>query len=245
MGYRIVTKRIQYEYKIGEMYVVNSREGKHLHKKNLCFKCDKLVVNETYIVKLTLNNREYGSIFDSSSFTIQLCHGCMKPEYMGWFEEIPTIKTFTGEYKHENQIYALIDSFIIENQEYVRNVGGYGIDRQDWIDMEYGVLVEEKYEAYGMYSPKVIEAYEKRYSICQNPVNITYIDETKSSSCVFGSHGNYNQVPSQHISVECMSCTKFEERKSLIKEMTNEKFENFKALTFGKSDVQLYKDVSF
>jgi len=208
---------------------MSNREQKHLHKERLCYHCDELVETKEDLSFYTLSNRGYGSQFDSASFVLQLCSQCDNPSYDEWFNEHPNVDGYVERFQHEEQIDALIRSFPIENQEYIWNhMDGYTMERRDWIDMELGLLPDEVYESYGMYSPREIKAYQHRFSTCKHPVNLVYSDQSKSCACPFGAYGEEGQIPSVNISSECFHCVRYEPRVQPIKEMNREEFLSLK-----------------
>lgn len=220
--------------------LLHNREKKHKNKEHLCYCCDTLQQDTTKIKKYTISNRGYGSIFDMSRFTVQFCEKCDKEEYSIWFEEKGIISGDYIEYVYETQVKNLINSFIVENQEYVWNNmnDGYYMERQDWIDMENGVLPDEKYEEYGMYSPRQIKTYEERFSTCEHPINV--ISKTsKSSLCPVGAYGDYDQKPGYNISERCFSCQHYKKRETTIKEMSYEDYEKYKI--YYKSKLNYFK----
>lgn len=124
------------------------QEYKHKNRERLCYYTNELY-NEDELVKYTLKNRGYGSIFDGDNFTIQINkyiakaledENILKTE---WFDNDKVImdlgRGFVG-YKHENEIGQFIKSLIIENREYIENCDNWlmgKIDRYDWIKDEY------------------------------------------------------------------------------------------------------------
>jgi hypothetical protein len=223
---------------------MRSREEKHLNNERLCYACDTLQKSKNDIRTYSISYRGYGSIFDNCRFSIQLCSECDKPEYNEWFNERPKKGEYWEEYEHEEKIRDLINSFIIENQEYVWNgMDGWGMERQDWIDMKKGILPDEKYEEYGMYSPRQINAYKERFPTCEHPVNIVYEDGSKGCWCPFGAHGYYDQEVSPNISDECYGCNHYKVREAPIKEMDNETYNKYKKYIKAKLHIELYKDL--
>lgn len=214
---------------------MSNRKEKHNNNDKLCYSCDTLLIDRSKLTLLSLNRRGYGSIFDSCNLTIQLCETCMKNEYVSWFNEKPEMFDHIEHYTYEDSIKNLINSFIIENQEYIMNgIDGWGMDRKDWIDMQCGNLSDEKYEEYGMYSPSQISAYEKRFLTCTHPINVTFDDDSKNCQCVFGALGQYNQKPSPNISNACFGCEHFKPRENPIKEMTVKEFNQYKQYYVSK-----------
>jgi len=220
-----------------------NRTYKHLHKETLCFHCDQLVEKKEQLYIYSMSGRGYGSSFDSCHFTIQLCSTCNQPEYETWFNEEAKKEEYVQEFQYEESIINLIHSFPIENQEYIWNgMDSYSIPRQDWIDMQLGLLPDEKYEYYGMFSPRQILAYEKRFSTCKYPIDVVYSKGSIGCRCPFGAFGEEGQVPSINISEECFSCSHYEKREKPIKQMTKDEFETYKTYIVGKLNYLTYKE---
>lgn len=122
-----------------------SRKEKHLNREGLCYHCDALQESKEDLLKFTIKNRGYGSIFDGDEFTIQLCPECAKKLKINakWFDNdltmvMDTTNDVVEEYLGEIQINSIIDKFPIENQEYIRNcestlIPYIHMDREDWI----------------------------------------------------------------------------------------------------------------
>jgi len=211
----------------------NDRDYKHLNNERLCYCCDTLQPKEEIIHKLGFSNhsRGYGSSFDNESLEIQLCSSCYKDEYAKWFDEIPEIEEgdFYEDYKYEKDITDFINSFILENQEYVLNgAGDFTMDRQDWIDMENNILPDGKYKEYRMYSPSEAKSYEEKFPTCHYPVNRIYSDDSKGCWCPFGACGNIGQTTSPNISDECYYCDYYKVRETPIKDIEDNDFEDYK-----------------
>lgn len=205
------------------------REYKHQNRHKLCYCCDTLQESTDDIHTLGVSCRGYGSAFDENSFEIQLCPNCYKKEYEKWFNESPTMNGYIEEYQFEQNITDLINSFPIENQEYVWNgSSGYLMERQDWIDMKNGNLPDEKYKEYMMYSPSEIKAYEERFSTCQNVVNKLYSDGSVGCWCAFEAFGDKGQVASENISDECCYCEYYKQRETPIIDIKDEDFDDYK-----------------
>ncbi|WP_425203801.1 hypothetical protein [Priestia megaterium] len=211
---------------------MNTREYKHEHNELLCYKCDTLQEDKSSLIEYHMCCRGYGSSFDNDDFTVQICHKCNKPEYEKWFNEEYEKEDYHETYKHEGDIIILISSFPIENQEYIEN--DY-MERQDWIDMKKGILPDEKYEEYGMSSPRQINTYKERFTTCEHPVNAVFNDKSKACYCPFGATGKYDQIADEwNISTECFGCQQYEKRSTVIKEMDYDKFQRYKQYMLGK-----------
>lgn len=122
-----------------------SKKEKHLNKERLCYHCDTLQESKDNILRFTIKDRGYGSIFDGDNFTIQLCPECAKKLKINekWFNNeitivLDTTNDIVDEYVGEINIDKIIDTFPIENQEYIRNcenslVPYIHMDREEWI----------------------------------------------------------------------------------------------------------------
>ena len=121
-----------------------------------CMKClgefDKLNVYE-------LDERGYGSSYDSTTSKIQLCDSCDNKDIEIWFNEEPSPSEEWEHYKLEGKIYKFVNELPTQGQELFNNTFSYGagawrLDAQDWIDIELGIAPDEVYEENGMYSPR-------------------------------------------------------------------------------------------
>jgi hypothetical protein len=210
-----------------------------------CYKCNHEVEN---IFKYTITNRGYGSDFDMAEASFDLCSKCDKPEYEDWCNECPSyINEYCEDYKYEDNLYELINSFPLENQEKIYNngtFGGYSIPTQDWIDIQNGIeLSDEKYKEYGIYSPKEIQAYKERFPTCDEPMNVIYEDGSKVCRCVCGAFGSYGQELGLNIDKNCYKCKWYSLRKKPIQDVTSTVFEQFKIFTEGKENYLRFKDI--
>jgi len=125
----------------------------------ICFKCLK----ETKVTTIEIPQMGYGSRFDGLSTRIQLCDECYKLTDPNWWklEVIPTVQPEElnddlSEYKYENEIFEFIKQIPIASQELFWNryssgaSANFKIEAQDWIDLELGILSDEKCEEYGL-----------------------------------------------------------------------------------------------
>lgn len=210
-----------------------------VHDK-LCFKCLK----SKDIKRFSITHRGYGSDFDNFNTYIQLCSECKIDGVEKWFNETPKIDEYVEVYQYEDNIHDFINTLPLEGRELFLNqcasgANSYVMDSQDWIDMELGVLPDEVYEEYGMYSPRQVKAYKERFPTCQHPINIIYKDGSKGCRCPFGAFGNYNQQTSDNIWGACYECPFYKERETPIKEMESDTYNKYEKYIKGMQ----YKDM--
>lgn len=216
--------------------------------ENICFKCLK-EKSELELEKFYLHRSDYGSSFDNNYTYLQICNKCKPENIEKWFNEEPEIvDRYYVKYKYEQNIIDFVNTFPIEGQELFWNRCAYGacadnMDSQDWIDMQLGVLSEEKYKEYGMYTPSEIKAYVERFPTCEYPVNVVYSDGSKGCRCPFGASGEYGQQVSPNISDECYSCKHYKKRETPIKEMDRDTFDKYEKYIRAKIYIQEYKDL--
>lgn len=208
--------------------------------ENICFCCLK---EKTNLNTYSISGRGYGSSFDNEDTYLQICDNC-KPEGINkWFDENPElIDGYCEDYKHEKDIIDFVDTFPIEGQELFKNrvaYKTYTMESQDWIDMKLGILPDEKYEEYCMYSPRQINAYKERFPICEHPVNAIFNDNSKASYCPFGASGKYGQETDQNISKECFNCKHYKVRENPLKEMEYKTYKKYELYIKGMQ----YKDL--
>lgn len=211
--------------------------------KNVCMKC---LNKKDTLIKTEMYGRGYGSDFDNFNSTLCLCSDCYIPDLELWFDEEPEKKDYIQEYKYENNIHDFIKSLPLEGRELFENTMGSGchgmyMEQQDWIDLELGILPDEKYEEYGMYSPSTVKAYEERFPTCENPVNITYSDNSKGCWCPFGASGSYGQTVGLNVSDECKDCEYYKKRETPIKEMSNNTYKKYEQYIKGKRYNHLFE----
>ena len=203
---------------------MSSRKFKEEHQDCLCYICDK-VKPENEINKLKMRGRSIGSEFDGSKFTMNICDSCIKIEHYKWFLEEPKlVDKYTEKYEHESKIKELIDSLLIENQEYIMN--GF-MSREDWIAMKKGTLPDKEYKKYFMYSPSEARAYKERFPTCEHPVNVRYSENSVGCKCSVGAMGHKNQEASVNISEKCFECSFYKKRETPIKEIKKEDLEDY------------------
>lgn len=90
----------------------------------------------------------------------------------------------------------------------------YLMSPEDWIREAKGEFTDEEYEAYYMYSPRQIKAYEERYPICNKVKIVEYKDGSRGSNCHIWAFGNDQGSAEGHQpSVKCFECEHFEKRK--------------------------------
>lgn len=184
--------------------------------KDICFKCLEKKITTIY----SIYRSNYGSSFDNNYTYMQVCDDCKPKDIKRWFDEEPElIDGWCEDYKYEDCIIDFVDTFPVEGQELFWNRCAYGacadtIESQDWIDMQLGILPDEVYEEYGMYSPRQIEAYKERFPVCKNTYIREHFDGSKGSACglhncTWGDeHGNIGLNPS----IECYQCKDFVKR---------------------------------
>lgn len=212
--------------------------------ENICFCCLK---EKSNLEKFSLYRSEYGSSFDNNYTYLQLCEECKPNGIDEWFNEAPEmINGYCANYKYEKKIIDFVNTLPLQGQELFWNRCAYGADAytmesQDWIDDRLGILPDEVYEDYGMYSPRQIKAYEERFPTCEYPVNVMFNDKSKGCYCPFGASGDYNQHTGNKISAECFSCTRYKLRESSIKEMDNDTYKKYELYIRGKEFTHLFE----
>jgi hypothetical protein len=136
------------------------------------------------------------------------------------------------DYKYENNIYDFIETLPLEGKELFQNTcssDGYHMKAQDYIDMKLGILPDQKYKEYGMYSPSERKAYEDRFPTCEYPINRIWDDDSKGCACPFGASGEYGQVIDEdNISKECYYCKYYKNRETTLKTIDAEDFSDYK-----------------
>lgn len=214
--------------------------------EKICFKCLK---EKSKLEKFYLHRSNYGSSFDNCYTYLQICEDCKPKDIEKWFNEEPEIVDgYCAKYKYEQNIIDFVNTFPIEGQELFWNRCAYGacadnMDSQDWIDMQLGILPDEKYKEYGMYSPSEIKAYEERFPTCEHPVNVVYSDDSKGCWCPFGASGEYGQQISPNISDECYGCEHYKKRETPIKEMDRDTYDKYEKYINAKIYIEKYKNL--
>ncbi|MEL3959457.1 hypothetical protein NST17_20105 [Caldifermentibacillus hisashii] len=232
-------------------YLVDLRGNDILNKvkpienyKHICFMC---LNKKTDIHTYSISGRGYGSDFDSFNSELQLCSECTPKDIDVWFAETPEIKDgFFEIYKYEENILSFIEALPLQGQELFYNrlaceAGAYKMNSQDWIDEKLGILSDEAYENYGMYSPRQIKAYKKRFPTCEHPVNVVYSDQSKGCWCPFGAYGEYGQEVGSNISEECFGCSHYKKRESPIKEMDSNTYGKYEQYIRGIQYENIFK----
>ena len=121
-----------------------TQEFKHAHKECLCYHCNTLQKDSRHLKTFEIKNRFGKSLFAHEHFTIQLCSQCaLELEIeIEWFDNDSCLLS-DGSYLHEHYIVGMVETFPIENQEYIfncyndifcDNVNGKRISREDWIE---------------------------------------------------------------------------------------------------------------
>ncbi len=211
--------------------------------ENICFKC----LQEKRINTYSIYGRGYGSKFDGSNTKLQICDECSHFDLNKWFnEECALIDDYCERYNHEDEIYNFIDMFPLQGQELFLNrcMSGWTshvMESQDWIDMVLGILPDEKYKEYGMYSPSEVKAYKERFPTCEHPVNVVYEDESKGCRCPFGVFGEYGQNEGLNYSDKCYTCEQYSSRETPIKEIKGEDFNDYQQYIISKFKMKKWK----
>lgn len=182
------------------------------YSDKICFKC----LNESdNINTYNLDNRGYGSIFDSFKSTLQLCDECNCENLAVWFNEEPLLdEDYFITYMHEDKICDFVESLPIQGKELFNNrcaseLGVLTIDSQDWIDIELEIAPDSVYRKYGMYSPSEIRAYRDRFPSCKHVYLKTYNDGSKCCVCKYGAYGNKDGSCGVNTSSKCYKCTNY------------------------------------
>jgi len=213
--------------------------------ENLCFCC--LEKDKSGLKTYYLYRSEYGSSFDNNYTYLQICDDCKPKDIELWFNESPEMNDYCADYKYEENIIDLIDTFPLQGQELFWNrcasgACSYTMESQHWIDDKLGILPDEIYEnEYSMYSPRQIKAYEERFPTCEHPVNAMFDDDSKGCYCPFGASGNYNQEISPNVSDECFGCEKYKIRETPIKEMSYDTYKKYEIYIQGKEFADLFE----
>lgn len=212
--------------------------------ENLCFKCLQKKPINTY----SLYRSEYGSSFDNYYTYLQICDDCKPEEIDKWFnEESETIDEYCADYKYEKNIIEFIETIPLEGQELFWNRCAYGasahnMGNQDWIDWKLGIMLDEKYKEYSMYSPSEIKAYKEKFPICQHPVNIIYGENSKGCRCPFGGFGEYGQECDEgNIWDACYKCKHFIERITPIRDISDKDYNDYVIYYGAKTNEEKYK----
>jgi hypothetical protein len=183
--------------------------------KGLCFKC---LSKDKPVDTFRIYGRGYGSGFDNSNTELQLCKECQPQGIKDWFDEEPDIiDGYCEDYKYEDNIF-----------ENTCSQDNYTMESQDYIDMKLGILPDEKYKEYGMYSPSEKKAYEDRFPNCKHVEIKVYGDGSKGSKCFMGAFGDGSGKCGLNMYDDCYLCDKYEERTVEIKvvDTVKEYYEN-------------------
>lgn len=155
-----------------------TQEYKHEHKEQLCYYTNELYPKEE-IIKYTMRNRGYGSIFDCDSYKIQLHKdvakeledkGVLKAEWFDNDKMLLTDEEMFEDYAHEKDINKFIESLNVYNREYIQNCNNWFLgkmDRNDWIEM-FKEQVENNLETCN---------YCKDILDCDSPYNIPWYED--------------------------------------------------------------------
>ena len=121
-----------------------TQEFKHANKECLCYHCNTLQKDSKQLKIFEIKNRFEKSLFAHEHFKIQLCSQCATELEIEdeWFDNDSCLLP-NGSYLHECYIVGMVETFPIENQEYIfncyndifcDNVNGKRISREDWIE---------------------------------------------------------------------------------------------------------------
>lgn len=122
----------------------HTQEFKHKNKECLCFFCNELQKSKEDICNFVIKGRKGKSLFVDEQFTIQLCNHCVEELEVSkeWFDNELCYNESNQNYNHEAYILGMVNTFPIENQEYVfncynsnfcKNVNEKRMSREDWI----------------------------------------------------------------------------------------------------------------
>jgi hypothetical protein len=94
--------------------------------------------------------------------------------------------------------------------------------------MKLGILPDEKYKEYSMYSPSERKAYEDRFPNCKHVEIKVYNDGSKGSHCYKMAFGDSEGNCGSNMSDKCYLCSCYEERTGEIKvvDTVKEYYEN-------------------
>lgn len=221
---------------------MNSKGIVAITDESICMKCLKNKATHIYYI----NNRGYGSSFDSMNTKFQCCDTCNKLEYDKWFNETEVINGYIETYQYENNIVDLINGLPLESQELFDNrfnYNAYIMDSQDWIDYELDELPHDKCKEYGLYSPKDVEAYNTKFTTCEYVTNVVYNDKSKASWCPFGVYGEYNQKIDEcgNLCDECTDCKFYKKRENPIKEINGKDLSQWEHYMIAKLNEKEYE----
>lgn len=108
---------------------------KHKNCKLLCYCCNELTEKGEDLIKFVVKDRGYQSFFHDCDFEIQLHLECAVSLGIEneWFDNDLCFNEEDGSYKNEQYIINLIETFIVENQEYIYNSDKF-LTRNEWIE---------------------------------------------------------------------------------------------------------------
>lgn len=111
-----------------------NQDFKHKNNKRLCYCCNELTEREQDLIVFTIKDRNEQSKFYGLDFNIQLHMNCAKELQLDpfWFDNVTCFDNKTGKYNYEEYIINLIETFILENQEYIYNCNG-DLSREEWV----------------------------------------------------------------------------------------------------------------
>ena len=210
--------------------------------EGLCWNCLQTKDN---IRKIEIPELGYGSGFDGAGTEIHLCEECFQKSN----PEIWTLETVKGveymeEYKHEKEMFEYFEQMPLLGKQFVLNEyqtgwnTSYKLDPQDWIDYEEKTISHERCKELGLYSHEEIDAYRKRFPICQYPVNKHYEDGSCGCWCPFGAYGEEGQKAGLNISDKCYQCEHFKERTIPLKDIKAEDYSDYCAYIRYAEDIE-------
>jgi hypothetical protein len=192
--------------------------------EGICFKClNKKDSVHTY----HLHERGYGSTFDGTYSILQLCDDCKPKDLELWLNEQPKYDEYCEEYEYEDYIHEFVNALPVQGRELFDNTcangwTSYHIEPQDYIDMQLGILPDEKYKEYGFYSPSEIKLYKERFPTCEYPAHRIYNDNSVGCWCPFGAYGDKGQISGLNICDECHNCKNYKPRENPIKDIKDQ-----------------------
>ena len=115
----------------------------------ICLCCQDKPATHTYKFE---KPRGFGSAFDMLDFEFCCCDDCNRKRFAKWFgDAYRMLDEYTKDYAYEAELCKFIEALPMNAREKVYNAGDpYGIDAQDWIDIQLGEISPELAEKYGL-----------------------------------------------------------------------------------------------